>query len=63
MTGLAKDVLVRLGEGQAIDAVCKAAGLTRAQFDTAWAEELRRRVPRLDGRRTAPLGKRAFSRL
>ncbi len=59
MTGLAKDVLVRLGEGQAIDAVCKAAGLTRAQFDTAWAEELRRRVPRLDGRRTAPLGKRA----
>ena len=47
-----KDMLLRLGAGGLISAICKDAGLTRAEFDQWWAEQTSGRVPSMEGTRT-----------
>src|SRR4051794_31945115 len=49
MTLSAKEVLVRLGAGEPIAAVCARAGWSRQQFDDFWRDECRRRVPPAEG--------------
>ncbi len=44
-----RDILRQLGAGQAVAAVCTAAGWSRTQFDDWWRAECRRRVPAADG--------------
>lgn len=39
------EMLVLLGSGASITSVCKAAGMTRSQFDVWWQEQCRRCVP------------------
>ena len=48
-----KDMLLRLGAGDSIQAICGDAGLTRAEFDQWWAEQTAGRVPSTEGSRTA----------
>jgi penicillin amidase len=48
-----KDALRRLGAGEPIEAVCRAAGWTRREFDQWWQETIRSRVPPASGRRQA----------
>ena len=40
-----KELLRRLGAGEAVEAVCAAGGLSRAEFDAWWQAETRARVP------------------
>src|SRR4051794_37454066 len=49
MTLSAKEVLVRLGAGEPIAAVCARAGWSREQFDAFWRDECRRRAPSSEG--------------
>src|SRR5256885_2306461 len=49
MTLSAKEVLVRLGAGEPITAVCDRAGWSRETFDAWWRDECRRRVPPDEG--------------
>src|SRR5579871_6946222 len=49
-----RDILIRLGRGESIAGVCAAAGLSRAQFDSLWQEECRKRVPPAAGSRKLP---------
>jgi penicillin amidase len=42
-------ILIRLGAGEPITAVCAAAGWSRDQFDAWWRDECRRRVPPAEG--------------
>jgi penicillin amidase len=46
-----RDLLRRLGAGETINMVCRAAGLSRPQFDAWWQEQAAARVPRTDGTR------------
>lgn len=48
-----KEILKALGAGQAIEAVCAKYGLTREEFDRWWQDELRSRLPKLDGNGSA----------
>lgn len=48
-----KEILRRLGVGESIEAICKAAGLTRSEFDTWWKTETATRVPSMAGNRKA----------
>lgn len=43
-------ILERLGSGESITAVCKAAGMGRREFNTWWNAECARRVPGSTGR-------------
>jgi penicillin amidase len=54
MTLSSAEILTRLGTGEAIVTVCEAAGLTRAEFETWWQAECRRRVPPMEGSRRVP---------
>ncbi len=45
MTKNSDELLKRLGAGESISAFCDAAGMSRAQFDSWWDAETRRRVP------------------
>lgn len=47
------EMLARLGKGEAIAAVCAAAGISRMQFDHWWQQETQSRVPPLQGTRLA----------
>ena len=47
-----KDMLLRLGAGDSIQAICEDAGLTRAEFDQWWTEQTAARVPSMEGART-----------
>lgn len=49
-------LLKRLGEGESIASLCQTHGLTRAQFDSWWRAESRRRVPDPEGRLAACVG-------
>lgn len=49
MNALGRDVLKRLGAGEAIDAICQSAGWTRTEFDDRWKREAASRAPRCDG--------------
>ncbi|MBC7819225.1 MAG: penicillin acylase family protein, partial [Planctomycetaceae bacterium] len=49
MSFLERDVLRRLGAGEAIDSVCQSAGWTRIEFDERWKREAESRAPRCDG--------------
>lgn len=49
MLSMNRDVLRRLGTGEAIDAICKDAGWTRAEFDSRWRREAASRAPRCVG--------------
>ena len=44
-----REILTRLGRGEAIADVCSAAGLSRSQFDAWWRAECRERVPAATG--------------
>jgi penicillin G amidase len=44
-----RDLLLRLGRGESIAAVCAAADLSRPEFDSWWRDECRRRVPAATG--------------
>ena len=48
-----KDLLLRLGAGDSIQAICDDAGLTRPEFDQWWTEQTTSRVPSMEGTRTA----------
>ena len=48
-----KDMLLRLGAGDSIQAICEDAGLTRAEFDQWWTSQTTSRVPSMEGTRTA----------
>ena len=48
-----KDLLLRLGAGDSIKAICEDAGLTRAEFDQWWTAQTTSRVPSMEGTRTA----------
>ena len=54
MLSLGRDVLRRLGDGEAIDSICQSAGWTRAEFDERWKREAASRAPRCDGQ--VPVG-------
>lgn len=43
------ELLHRLGAGQSIDSLCKAAGWSRSQFDAWWQKEAASRAPRGHG--------------
>ena len=49
MHSIGRDVLRQLGAGETIEAVCKSAGWTRAEFDERWQREAASRAPRCDG--------------
>src|SRR5436190_9950398 len=49
MLAVGRDILRRLGAGEAIDAICKEVGWTRAEFDLWWQREAASRVSRCDG--------------
>ena len=42
-------LLARLGAGESIGALCRAAGLSRIEFDDWWSRECQSRVPPTDG--------------
>src|SRR3954466_6814045 len=44
-----RDILQRLGVGEAIDSVCRDTGWSRAGFDAWWQRETASRAPRCDG--------------
>jgi penicillin amidase len=44
-----REILRRLGAGEAVGAVCEAAGLSRAEFDAWWQAETAARVPPVVG--------------
>ena len=46
---LTNDALRRLGAGASIDAVCRAAGLSRDEFQTLWKKTAASRVPPTSG--------------
>jgi penicillin amidase len=46
---LTNDALRRLGAGESIDAVCRAAGLSRDDFQALWKRAAASRVPRTSG--------------
>src|SRR5438094_302476 len=48
------DWLPRLGAGEPIARLCAEAGVGRAEFDTCWRAECRRRVPPMAGTRDLP---------
>ena len=48
-----KDMLLRLGAGDSIQAICGDAGLTRAEFEQWWTAQTTERVPSMEGTRTA----------
>ena len=48
-----KELLRRLGAGEAVEAVCAAGGLSRAEFDAWWQAEARARVPGQSGNQRA----------
>ena len=48
-----KDMLLRLGAGDSIQAICDDAGLTRADFDQWWTAQTEQRVPSMEGTKTA----------
>jgi penicillin amidase len=50
-----RKVLKRLGVGEAIDAVCRDTGWSRAEFDALWQNETASRAPRCDGEVPAPV--------
>jgi penicillin amidase len=62
MTLSPRDILTRLGRGESIAAVRAAAGLSRAQFDSLWQEECRKRVQPANGSRRLP-GLRGTARI
>ncbi len=43
------ELLRRLGSGESIDALCKAAGISREEFDAWWKREAQSRVPEASG--------------
>ena len=49
-------ILHQLGRGESIDDVRAAAGLTDADFEAWWNQELRRRLAVIDGRASGPVG-------
>ena len=49
MLSTKRDVLRRLGAGEAIDAICADVGWTRAEFDLWWQREAASRAPRCTG--------------
>ena len=49
-------ILHQLGRGEAIDAVRAAAGLTDADFEAWWNQELEGRLAATDGQRPGPVG-------
>ena len=49
-------ILHQLGRGESIDDVRAAAGLTEAEFEAWWNEELQRRLAVTDGRSAGPVG-------
>ncbi len=49
MLSLGRDVLRRLGTGEAIESVCRTAGWTRSEFDSRWHGEAASRAPRCEG--------------
>ncbi len=51
--------LRRLGDGVAIDEICSADALTRADFERWWAAECDRRLPRTDGSAGLPVQREA----
>ncbi len=52
---LTNDALRRLGGGESIDAVCRAAGISRDEFRTLWKKTAASRVPRTSGSVKAPV--------
>ena len=52
---LTSDVLRRLGGGESIDAVCRAAGIGRDEFRTLWQTTAAARVPPTSGSVKAPV--------
>ena len=44
-----RDILVRLGAGEAIAHICKTTGWSRGQFDAWWRQECQARVPPAKG--------------
>src|SRR5690349_2114134 len=51
-----QELLGRLGNGEKIDSVCTAAGLSRSEFDSWWQTELKSRVPAASGKKSAKVG-------
>ena len=49
-------IMHQLGRGESIDDVRAAAGLTDADFEAWWNQELRRRLAVIDGRASGPVG-------
>ncbi len=49
MQSIGRDLLRRLGAGEAIESICKDAGWTRAEFDSRWQHEAASRVPCCEG--------------
>ena len=49
-------ILHQLGRGESVDDVRAAAGLTEAEFEAWWNEELQRRLAVIDGRASCPVG-------
>ena len=44
------DRLRRLGAGESIPSLCKTSGMSRQQFEDWWRDEIRSRVPEMEGR-------------
>ena len=58
MSQLAKELLGRLGAGEAIDAVCRGARISREEFRELWARSAADRVPPVSGALQAAVGGR-----
>src|SRR6266496_2686217 len=59
MLSMKRDVLRRLGAGEAIDAVCQGAGWSRAELDSWWQRETASRAPRCAGQVVTGVGTNA----
>ena len=53
MRDLSHLIFSRLGKGESIDSVCRAAAISRAQFDTWWQSEIAARTPQVSGMKAA----------
>src|SRR5688572_93064 len=55
MSELSRQMLARLGMGESIESTCRAAGISRQEFDSQWQAAITARTPQVNGVKSAPV--------